>query len=306
MNLLQDQSICEPIGRSLNRLGDLEARAERHGRWTLAAGPAGGAAINVMLSEDGWLQLGAPVAGGRIHGDAVQRCAWELLEMNGHFNGAAKLVLPPGESVVAGVRDLWLEELAVEEEMESSEVTLAALIGKAVVDLQEALGRFHGHRGLRQTDADANSSSPGFECDLEELCHLAGWPCNRRSEGKLSVHLEIPGAYALAILSVDGGVRALVELPIGTNLSSISRQAIGQLLLALGGQVRGVRSALRAKHQSVSAVLEAQLDGRPSAAALNHLLAALSVAARMSIRELPLLASHELAEKYLSIRGWSS
>ena len=87
MNLLQDQSICEHLGRSLNRLGDLEARAERYGRWTLAAGPAGGAAINVMLSEDGWLQLGAPVAGGRIHGDAVQRCAWDRWWSTGWWRG---------------------------------------------------------------------------------------------------------------------------------------------------------------------------------------------------------------------------
>jgi hypothetical protein len=48
------------------------------------------------------------------------------------------------------------------------------------------------------------------------------------------------------------------------------------------------------------------LEVNASPAGLNQLLAAMSVAARITVRELPALAAGEVAEKFLAIRGWSS
>jgi hypothetical protein len=290
---------------ALNSVVGMEAQAVRPGYWTLAGGRAGEPAVIVELAEDRWLQFTTTAPAGRFHGAAAPGCAWDLLIVNGNLAGAAKFVLPPGSDRVTALRELWLEGEACDNEADEAGTTVsAARVREAVDDLEEAMENLRGDRSNRA--GKAAPEGPAQEVDLPGLCHLAGWPWNGRAEGRIAVPLDVPGSYAQAILFPGCRVRATVELPLGQQgLSSLSRQAVGSVLLRLAGRVRWVRSAVHAGAEGQSAVLEAQLGPAPSAAALNHLLAALSVATRMTIRELPALACPEVAEKYLTIRGWS-
>jgi hypothetical protein len=259
--------------------------------------------MTLMVSNDGWLVASAPLSPGSGCASLPEN-AWELLAMNRNISGAAKIVLAPGERVAVAVREVWLETLGAGDDMGPEAV--AAAVRRAVNDLEAATGRCGGkHQPRRDTDSTAQPRSP-VDCDPGDLCQSAGWPCNRRADGTVTVPLEVRGGHALAILQCDQRLKAGVELPIGVNLSAPARQAVGLFLLELGGIVRSVRTTADIRQQSAAAVLEAQLDGRPSAAAMQHLLAPLSVAAQMAIRELPLLSDDAVAAMYLSIRGWSS
>ena len=91
----------------------------------------------------------------------------------------------------------------------------------------------------------------------------------------MAVQLDVPGTYVQAIVRPGARVSATVEIPLGQELSPVSRQAMGTLLLQAGGCVRCVRGAIRGE----SAALELRLGSPPTAGGLNQQLAALSVAA---------------------------
>ncbi len=302
----QAHSLHDGITAGLAGVAGRRAHSERPGQWALEGVRKGTPPIVAVLTEDRWLQFTAPVAGGHMHGPAVPQCAWDLLQVNGSLAGAAKLAVPPGRDVVMATCEVWLgDALADNEADDACGAAVAALVREAVDDVHEAIDRVRSN-GRSGTKA-SGSGHDAQAVDLTELCQLAGWPCNHRAEGRLAVQLEVPGSYAQAILCPGSRIHASVELPLGQeNLSPASRQAIGTVLLLLAGQVRWIRAAADADPRRELVFLEAQMGTGASATALGHLLAALSTAARLIVRELPVLARQEIAEKYLSIRGWSS
>jgi hypothetical protein len=301
MILKKEQTIVESVAAGLNSLAEWRADAVGAGRWMLDTDRRGDMRIAAALWEDQWLQFTAPIPRGRIHGAAVQRCAWDLLNVNGSLSGAAKIILPPVGKAVAITREIWLDP----ESFEAEPVEAIALLTRmAIDDLTEGTAALLGRKHLGERESGPGGATD--QVDLAELCQLAGWPSNQRSGGRIAVPLDVPGSYAQAIVIPRSRIRAAVEFPLEQQrLSAQSRQAVGVLLLRLAGCVRWIRGAVHVEDGRELAVLEGQLDTAPCAAGLNHLLSALSVGARMVMRELPALACPQTAEKYLSIRGWS-
>ncbi len=296
---LTDHTLDESIALALRKCGGKKVSRVRAGQWVVENRGGLKRRITVSLCDDLWLQFTSDVAQGRIHGEALPRCAWDLVKINATLDGSAKIALAPGRSGVTLIRELRLDqEESADETIDSS---LAIPVREALHDIDEASDKIRG---------DGNPAAPvdqfvPDQIDLCELSQLAGWPCNRRAEGRVAVQLDIPGSYAQAILRPGPRIHAVVDLTSSESLSPRSRQAIGMLLLQVAGHVRWVRGAVHAGAAGETPVLEGKTGSRPSTAELNQLLAALSVAARMTFRELPALASEDVAEKYLSIRGCS-
>lgn len=300
MIAVQNQSMHDSVTGALRDILGRKVRVVRPGLWTIDR-PAD-IRLSITLFED-WLQLSAPVAGGHMHGPAVPRCAWDLLKTNAPLTGSAKIVIPPGGDAVMAVRELWLASESASE-ADDADAMLRQMLREAIDDFDEAMGRLAG-RG-RERGRDAEPAALG-ENALVEMCGLARWPCNRRAEGRVTVQLDVPGSYALAMLHPGPRIRVVLELPLQPReLSPLARQAIGTVMLQLAGHVRWVRASVLGDESAESAVLESQLGPAAAASDLGEVLSAMSVAAGMSIRELPALADETIAEKYLTIRGWSS
>jgi hypothetical protein len=278
----------------------MKLRREGAGRWTLEAGRAASRRIAVVLRDEHWLQFTGEFARNHVHGIAMMRCAWDALRINGRLDGGAKIVLSPGRDHLSIVREFWIDSRDVGEETKTA--SLAGRVQEAVIDIAEA--REQATTSNRIVPPGRLSETESV--DLVELCSNAGWPCNRRAEGRVAVGLDVPGDYVQAILSNGRRVSACIEMALRMELCEVSKTAIGTLLLLIGGRVRCVRGAIRADAENESLAIQGQLETGASAAELNQVLAAISVAARLSIREVPALARDDVAEKFLSMRGWSS
>ena len=82
---------------------------------------------------------------------------------------------------------------------------------------------------------------------------------------------------------------------------------MGVLLLHASHFLRMVRAAARAAEAGTVYGWEVVLDPEAGAPELQHALAALSVACRLSAREVPALEQDDgLARRYLTLRGWYS
>lgn len=294
------QSSQEAVAAILASLPDTRVAPVAVGRWTLHGG-SGMPAIEAALNGEEWITLTAPLAGGHIHNVAVSRCACDLLKANAALQGSAKCALPPGQNVVVAMREVHLARESLAQEAEGTACAGAAKLQEALDDVAELV------RHLRRPNRDnAQAHEPEPARDLGELCELAGWTSHPRSGGAVTVPLDIPGGFAQALLHPGHTVIATVDLPAGAApLATVAVQAISSFLLQLAGRVRMVRAQASAGEHKLHFALAGQLD-RPTPAELNHLLAAMSLAARMSIREVPALASAEIAEAYLRLRGWSS
>jgi hypothetical protein len=241
--------------------------------------------------EDGWLVLRSSVAHDHIHGQAVQRCAWELLLRNGELSGAAKLVRATDRVLVHAATELPLDA-----DGEASGNGLAAQVCRAIDDLKDAT-RTHP-RGRHS--AATRQGAAGEAADLPALCAASGWAFNPRGEGVVAVQLETAHGYAQALLEWDDGLLATVDLHrTERSLPASSRDGVAIMLLQLGGLVRAVRPAAFAEAGRDVLVLQAYLGTGATAGQLDRVLAALSVAAGMCHREAALLCEEEVCNRYL-------
>ncbi|MGD0388427.1 MAG: hypothetical protein ABSC42_05670 [Tepidisphaeraceae bacterium] len=262
--------------------------------------------FSLTAALDGeWLQLRAPFAQEHIHGQAVPRCAWEVLLRNSVLPGAAKLVTAPDGAVIRAALEMPLDVEATPAAPIAGgapDEAMKAQLGMAIDDLKQATHRHpvRNHGASRWSDG---SEAP----DLPALCTAAGWAFNRRNEGRITVQLEAGDCYAQAILGWDDGLRATVNLHRAEPpISASSRQGIALMLLQVGGTVRAARPAVLAESGAEIPVLQAYLSPSASARQLDHVLAALSVAAGMCQREVMLLSNEQMSRRYLSARGWSA
>jgi hypothetical protein len=238
MLLSEEKSMRETVSAMLSELPTMKVRSIAAGRWSLEAECMKGRRVDVALCEDNWLVFTEEIARGSIHGVAVQRCAWEVLRVNGELAGAAKIVLSPGRDRLSVVRELWVEPAELGDE--AGGAAMADRVREAVDDLCEVHER--ARNGARAGKTWQRNESA--EVDLVELSQMAGWPCNRRGDGRVTVQLDVPGAYALAMLRPGARASAIVEIPLPPGLSEASRQAVGMVLLHVGGLVRCVRGAI--------------------------------------------------------------
>jgi hypothetical protein len=275
---------------------------DEYGSWRIFC--ADGFALTATLEND-WLRLRASFANDRIHGNAIPRCAWEVLLRNGLLPGGAKLVTAADRATVHAAVEFPLDREAISAVPIAGDAApdaLKAQLCQSIVDLRQA-----ARRHSNSNDRAACRNSAHKTVDLPELCTAAGWPFNRRKDSRITVQLETSREFAQAIITGDDGVRATVELYRASKpLSASSHQAIAVLLLQLGGLSRAVRPAVCTDSGLHVPVLQASLGPNPSPWELDRILAALSVAAGMCQREIALLADEQISNRYLSMRGWSA
>jgi hypothetical protein len=187
-------------------------------------------------------------------------------------------------------------------EGDASDNALQAQLSLSIDDLRQATRR-HPIRDHRTARRNGLPEPP----DLPALCTAAGWPFNRRNEGRITVQLEASDCYAQAILAWDDGLRATVSLHHAEqSFSASARQAIALMLLQLGGTIRAVRPAVDSESGHEIPVLQAYLSPNPSPRQLDQILGALSVAVGLCQREVVLLSNEQMSLSYLSNRGWSA
>ena len=238
---------------------------------------------------DDWLHLRMPVE----HGIESEALDW-LLARNGTLPGLSKFALAE-----TGPALCLAAELPV-----GDEVGFAEWLRASVDGFTEGMAALGGEA------ASPIAEPPPVEAaiDLAALCRETGWPHVVRPSGTIAIDLDVPHAFHQAVLQnhADHGLRVSVDLGAVGNVSSISLQAIGTLLLAAAGVVRMARPVLERPGEKLSAEWQVSLGEAATAQQLRHALAALSVACRVCARELKLLEDESIANAYLRVRGWSA
>ncbi len=144
---------------------------------------------------------------------------------------------------------------------------------------------------------------------LRERCLQAGWPASQRRDGSLSVVLGVPEGSCAGRFEALGPeavrVRSDPCWPIADE--AVCRQAIDYLLLRASGAVRMSGAAGVADPSGRARgpyVWQVRWESLPEAAELSVGLTALSVACRLTIREVEALGDAGIAEQYLAFQQW--
>ncbi len=234
---------------------------------------------------------------------------WDLLAMNAHERGLAKIVLRGRERP---------EVLHVRAETGyDSEVGVAVDVSVSIDAVCAAAACLESPDD-RAPESIGNGKKRLVEsAEAEELCQAAEWHYEKR-DGSFFFELDVPGAflYARATPGGGGGLMLTAELHSGALPVLAARYALGVMLLRVAGSVRGVRAYASLSRPRVEMAddsnddravvgLEAPLPAEPTAAQLRTGLEALSVAARMSLAEVHAVAADEgLARAYLTHHVW--
>ena len=147
--------------------------------------------------------------------------------------------------------------------------------------------------------AAAEDTSP-----VVALCEEAGWPCVRRASGRLTVALEVNPPVQATLAAVGTGLRVNAEVADLADYSLTSRKAVAALALELTSSIRLVRASADA--QSGKLWFEIGWPTRPDATELHAGLAALSAARRAAGDSFAVLQHEQLAQDYLTVRGWTA
>jgi len=137
---------------------------------------------------------------------------------------------------------------------------------------------------------------------LAAACEDAGWPVHLREKGlSLTVNLDTPGSIRQAVGGANSrGLTLSTELTILPGLPGAELQrAAAIFLLKTAGAVRLARPFVRLSDGQCVLGFEVTWPGSANAAAVGHALAALSVAAELTARELKALANPLVATLYL-------
>lgn len=133
---------------------------------------------------------------------------------------------------------------------------------------------------------------------LAARCRETAWPVVER-DGVAWVGLDVPGDVQRAAVARRDDASVLVGLDVvEAPASNLARDAVATLLLRTTGAVRMVRATSPARFEVVFTTM-------PSADALSHAFAALSVACRLAAREATVLDQDEsVARAYVAhIKG---
>jgi hypothetical protein len=220
---------------------------------------------------------------------------WTLLERNDRLSGGAKFVLDAADQVQIRA------EIPLDDDEPCDDP--ARLIEETCRGFREALSHGSPARG------PADSAGGPVSNDLSALLTAAGWPHTVRSNGDLVVPLDVPHGFFQALVRprAECGVSFSVDLCSGRRLTPACRAALAVLLLRTSAIVRMVRAAAGEEEGLPAVRFEIMLRGELRSVQIEHALAALSVACRVSGTECGLLARDEhLSEQFLVVRGWSS
>jgi len=290
--------------RSVPMIECLKKQAESvepagHQRWRFELN--GGARVRGVAwqEKDWWFFRASLGRGGRLAARRLER----MLCDNGDLGGGAKFGLGEGRSQVM---------LSAEIPWEADEdADPAGWIGEVCSGFRQAARRFADGKAPAaappETDETADPQSAtkqAAEFDLADLCVQADWPFTRRASGQIAVELEVRDGFHQAFHSRDGGRHRLwVELGHFGSDHRACRKAVHVLLLWASGVVRMARAAAAAADAGLEYRWEVLLGEAPNAWQLRHALSALSVACRLTAREVQVLEDESIAREFLSVRG---
>ena len=256
--------------------------------------------------KKGWLRLCSPLSA-----PSSSRPAPEILDrmlaQNVELAGGAKFTLaddPPLPCLAA--------EILLDEEEESD---LAARISRACDGFVQGLQEFAGGQHSNESHTEDAQGSCGKEdldeaaFDLVTLCKETGWPLAERTGNQVAVELDVPGCFCQALVQPKGrkGLHLGVDMECAPSVSVASRNALDVMLLHACHFLRLARATTRTAAGATAYGWEVSLDRVAGAREVEYALAALSVACRLSAREVSVFQQDEsLARRYLMLRGWCS
>jgi hypothetical protein len=261
----------------LSTVGSVAAR--RDGPWFRARAALGGTAADTVMPE--------------LPADVLVR--------QSQLAGGAKFTLaddPPR----------WF--VSAEFPMDEAQAEVAAKIGPLCEGFRQASGLFAslGRLGRSPLAGDPAADSP-LDPDRRALCESVGWPLAQRAGSETAIELDVPGAYFAAAVRARGknGLLLAVDLTVAQSSAEICRLAASVLLLHASHCVRMARATARTDGVATTYGWEVPLEGVAGEFELKHALSALSVACRLTAREVEaILQEQSLARSYLTLRGWCS
>ncbi len=264
------------------------------GEWRVFLHGSTDLTITAHTIGEAWLVLTALLPS--LHVASLSRAElWTLLEWNGTLPGGVRFAVPPGAPCLS-----LQAEIAIDHE-----TNLTARVAEICAGFHGAWVKVHGNKEER-AKALSTGSAPVTEktCDLPSLCHEAEWPFTERPDGRVTVELDLPRDTVFAMLTrcPGEGVRMAVELMAAEVLAEPCQQALGLMLLTIGGVVRMTRAV--AEHNADRSIVryEVNFTSAPTASEVAHALSALSVAVRLCRREMEVLQHDEkIAKEYLAL-----
>jgi len=293
-DLLQE---CDaPVVDLLRQTAD-KVQPEGFRRWRFKLGDELAQSACARLEEDWLLIEASPAGGGRPTRLTAQRLRG-LLQWNGVLPGGVKFALaddPPGV--------LLLAEIPLDDEQRGLQTRFA----EACTGFRQGAMLFAGKGPPEISD---HHESPGQDANapLTEICEETGWPFTQRADGCVAIQLDVAGAFhqTLAEQRADGRLRLSVNLDSPQPIASTSQLAVDVLLLTACRVVRLARATVAPVNDRTAYCWETTLGDAPNAFELEQALASLSVACRVSAREIRILEDESIAQKHLAVRGWSS
>jgi hypothetical protein len=262
-------------------------------RWEMTIGARRGTAG----VADSWGVLDFPNQPGR------PRRPTGFLEQNAQLPGNAKYVLDGGSIRLRA--EVPIDEPAVQDpdELDTLVVRSIAGLSKALdVDTSDAVCK-------SALDDEADAAIDNELVSLPKLCTEAGWNFSERSEGRVSVDLDVAdGAlYQANVEHHPRGIRISANPNRGDPPGEeISRLAVAALMLSASGTVRMVSAVSRRSNGKPvaghDAFFQVELPATTSGATFAHSLSALSVACELCGREVRALAEDpKLARAFLEV-----
>ncbi len=255
--------------------------------------------------KKGWLRLCSPLSvpsSSRPTPEILDR----MLAQNIKLCGGAKFTLAD---------DPPLPCLAAEILLDEEQSDLGVKIARACDGFGQALQEFAGERRGRESHAeDAPATCDKEEADelaldLAALCKETGWPLVQRAGDQVAVELDVAGCFCQALVQSRGqkGLHLGVDMARAPSSGVTSRHALNVMLLHACHFLRMARATARNADGATVYGWEVALDRAASVREAEHALAALSLACRLSAREVAMFQQDEsLARRYLMLRGWCS
>lgn len=293
-----DQECNTPLAEWLRKHAESVEPAGRQ-RWQFELN--GGARVRgVAWQEKDWLLFQASL--GRTRRLTARRLE-QMLRDNGDLSGGAKFGLGEARSRVMLSAEIPWEA--------DDEANLCGRVGQVCSGFRQAARRFADGKApaAAQPEADEiadheSATEQAADFDLADLCEQAGWPFARRASGQIAVELEVRDGFHQAFHSREGSTHRLrVELGRFGSDRRNCRKAVHALLLSASGVVRMARAAAAPADGGLEYRWEVLLGEEPNAWELRRALSALSVACRLTAREVQALEDESIARDFLSVRG---
>lgn len=238
---------------------------------------------------------------------AVRTSPWDALAVNASADGAAKLILRPGDLRVTLRADVPL----------SPDEDPSPRLAAACEDLGRLAGALERRslvsRGGDEPPRAQDTQGPAVpdepaDVDMALLLTEAGWPFVRRTSNRLAVDLGLCDQFQQAFITPDSGRRHRVRatLAVAGTLPAATRDALGVLLLTVSAAVRLARGGCASQGEESVLFVESPLGETPAVGDVDVALCAVAMACQMAGRETRALIDERIARAYLAARGWAA